>query len=151
MATYNYGSVERSIAVYAAAPNPGANGFGTLFQAPSAPTVCRISGSVGLQINGQLFGFFGTQNNTATGIFFIFNSASATGIDHSAFAGNAINLASTAVDPSGLFSGPGVSARRGNLIFENYVVPPGFFVQYRGGGISAQLFHTITRLETSLT
>lgn len=150
MATYNTGSVERVVAVYNAAPSLATNVFTTLFQAAPIPTITRISGTVQISVNGAFFGFLQTQNNIATGIGWFYNSSASTGLSIQAFNTSA-PFSSAQADPSGVSSGPGVFGYRNSLVFNDFIVPPGFFVQFRGQTLTTTYPHTLTRVETTLT
>lgn len=146
MATYNFGSVNRVVAVYNAAPVVGVSAFSTLYQAPALPTISRISGVVRLG-SDFAFGFFATQNNIATGSYFFVNSGGtiASYLANQGFGGPAVS------SPAAL-SGAGFVLTTGGVAFTDFIVPAGFFVQFRNGpSFITNFAHTITRVDTTLT
>lgn len=145
MATYNTGSVQRTIANYNAnALAIANNSYITIFQASALPAITKISGVIKNptgSVNSRIL-FLRVQNNNATGIGFNGNGT----VPLALVEANSMTLNSNSPMP-GVFV-----SNIGDCFFNEFVVPAGYFVQlFNNSGAAQNYWYNFTRIETTLT
>jgi hypothetical protein len=152
MATYNYGSVRRVHAQHLSQASLANNAYFTILQAAALPTVTTINGAVFMPSGSGTFSFIltPTQNNIAAGWRFTTTATAGTwsivSLNGSA-AAQVISPATSGVSPL-----PGLALCNGAIMFNDYVVPSGYFIQLLNQiGFNVQYSVSLTEIRTTLT